>query len=170
MNRRTRQKELSRLEKELLQKEKPQNDNLLILNSESFDEYGELTMSGYNSIKEQGRFIDLLHKVTIAIPKDKLDSFSEKIKTFIITEILSIRKEERANNKLSALLLGIGAVFIATTYFLNNAKVIQEIFIVASWVFTWMAVERICFHRIGFKHKKMQLLQIVDAEVVSSQP
>jgi len=168
MNIGARKKELNRLEKDLLKQEKPQDDNLLILNSESFDEAGTLTPRGYSCLKEQGRFIDPLHNVIIDIPKNKSDGFSKSLKAFATKEIISIRKEERFNNKISILLLIVGAFFIAVSYFFNYSWVVQEIFVVASWVFTWMAVERICFERIGFKHRKMRILQIVDAEVVNS--
>jgi len=168
MSKRVRNRELMGLERELLARAKPQDDNVLILSADSFFETSGLTPGGYACLKEQGRYMDPTRDVVIVIPEARQDGFLDTLKGYAMGEIVSIRKEERLILKLSLLLLIVGVFFIAMSYVFSHTRFAQEVLVVASWVFLWMAVDKFCFERTGLRFKRLKLLQIVGAKIIHS--
>ena len=166
MNRKERHKALIQMEAELRRQSSLSDGERLTLNPEAFDGDGGLTQGGYNQLKEQSRFSLPKAAFVIHIPKMAEEPFEKDLRAFAAKEIIALRKEAHMITRLAALLIAIGTLIIGVSFQFENARVIQEICTVASWVFCWVAIEKYCFERVALKRRIIQLLQIVSAQMI----
>ncbi|MDR2203045.1 MAG: hypothetical protein LBE76_01830 [Nitrososphaerota archaeon] len=161
-------KELVQLENELLAQISSQDDNTLVLTADFFDETGELTAKGYNSLKEQARFIDFVRNVKITVPKNCTNFFHKKLSLFVAKDLVTIRKEEKRIKHLSLLLMGLGVFTLLFCYLFSIFTILYEVLLVASWVFLWAAFEKFFFEYSGLKRQRVHLLHLVNSTKTQS--
>jgi len=141
-------------------------DNTAVLYEDDFKD-GKLTAAGYNNLKEQCKTTNNAAQVEITVPENYKENFTELVESFAAKEIVFLNKKIRRIKYIvcSLMLVAIAAFILGEL--IVKAKIFNNLTVVASWVFTWTAIEKWFFEKRDLQIEKYKLLQIVSAEVVA---
>lgn len=160
------------LEKNLIQKlNSNQKNNEAVLRSDDFND-GQLSVSGYDHLKQLCDYIPYSEKIEIKIPKEYEAGFKDTLDYMGAIELSNIKKDRRAT-RLTALLLLLGGIwcFIIGSILEHRELLMGIIFgnitIIISWVFVWAAVEKWFFDTKELRQKRKSLLQILSAKITA---
>ncbi|MCL2676172.1 MAG: hypothetical protein FWE84_06320 [Firmicutes bacterium] len=159
-------KQYREIEKNLEQKFRANRENEAVLDGGDFKD-GKLSVWGYTRLKQQCDYIPFSEEIEIKIPKEHEEGFRDTLESMGAAELSRIKKDRRdAMLKALVLLLG-GVLFFAlgNIFDLLKTGIIQNIIIIASWVFVWGAVEAWFFDRKDLHEKRLSLLQILSAKI-----
>lgn len=86
------------------------------------------------------------------------------------SDIDDIDYELRIHNYKSIILFLIGTLFVFLSFIFNNItdyifEFVSEFFMISGWVFIWDMVETISIRRTGLLNKRLNKLQLYDAEI-----
>jgi hypothetical protein len=164
MNRADKIKQFKKIESALEQKYKGKRENEVSLEKTDFKD-GKLSVSGYTWLKQQCEYMGHKEDIEIRVPKEYAESFMDMLEYLAANELSCIKKDRR-NIKITALgLLVTGVLWYLVRCYFAHAIVIQEITLVATWVFVWSAVEKWFFDQNHLANRRHRLLQILCAKI-----
>lgn len=86
-------------------------------------------------------------ELAVMASKEQAETFSKALKKTSEQKILAEQKEIKRQLTISLSMLIAGILILVSGYFLKEVMLVYEIFLVASWVFIWRAVELFFFER-----------------------
>jgi hypothetical protein len=131
MNKKLNRKELNALEKRLIDKNTLSDYTILSLHDSDFCSDGKLSVSGYSDLKENAKQISMHEHITITIPPQFIDGFSETLEEYISHEITTLRKDIKLLKWSSLLLFLLGVLVFGLNRLLDDARLFYEVSIVA---------------------------------------
>lgn len=170
MDRKERFLKYRELEKELEQKLQTRRENEVLLTGEFFHEEKFSTL-GYFRLKQQCEYIAADEEIEIVLAED-CAAVEENFKsTFTIlgANELSQTKKDLLSARMSSLILMLGGIvwflmsYLAQT--LEWVMIVKELFVIATWVFVWAAIEKFFFGRKELHEKRFKLLQMLSAKI-----
>ena len=143
-------------------------DNAAVLYEEDFKN-DKLTALGYNNLKEQCKTTDNTHAIEITVPKERKENFAGGLERFAAKDVFHLNKKIRGIKYVvcSLMLVAIAAFILGE--FIVKAVLFNNITVVASWVFTWTAIEKWFFERRELQMEKYKILQIASADIKESE-
>jgi len=161
-------KDLNSLERKLIKKYSPKEENEVNLIAEDFRDR-RLTPTGYLRLKQQCEYIPYREDVEIKIPKDMDYHFKARVEYLGSHELLVIRNERKDTQKMAIILFLVGVLLFlfGMVFELYNVAVVKDIIVIASWVFVWAAVEKWFFDRKDQRENRLNILRIINAKVTT---
>jgi hypothetical protein len=157
-------KQYKKIERALEQKYKGKQENEASLEKSDFRD-GKLSISGYTRLKQQCEYIGYDKDIEIKVPMEYVENFKETLECLVTNELWYIKKDRRSIKMTALLLLAIGVLWYLVRYFFIHTVVVQEITLVATWVFVWAAVEKLFFDQKKLVDRRHRLLQILLAKI-----
>ncbi|MCL2062636.1 MAG: hypothetical protein FWH03_08465 [Firmicutes bacterium] len=164
-------KKYKQLEKNLQQKYKNRRENEVDLSRDDFKD-GKLSALGYFRLKQQCTHIDTFTEVEIKLDPDCAafqEDLTETLEYLGSRELQQVKKDKRQNRTAALILMLGGILCFALSYGLSfiehSLGVLNEIIIIASWVFVWGAIEKQFFASRELQDKRLKLLQIISAKI-----
>ena len=148
--------------------EKQFKENVIYLNEENFIN-GRFSHEGYNHLKQNSDYIPSFEDVTIVVPEQYMNNFKSVLNNMSAVELSHIKKDLHSNLLKAGIFLVVGILImiISALYVADDYPIVQDILVIASWVFVWAAVEDLFFSRKQLVNRKYKILQIVTSKVVS---
>jgi len=160
------EKRYRELEKALKEKYKNIRENEVTLDGDDFKK-GKLTIEGYERLKNQCDYIPYSEEIEIIVPCEHEKGFRESLEFMAVHELSRIRQDRRDARVAAMVLMLGGIVTFLFGVLLEHAGrgLFEYIFVIASWVFVWAAVEKWFFDRKELHEKRRSLLQILSAKI-----
>jgi hypothetical protein len=158
------------LEKSIQEKFKKVKENEVSLTNEDFKN-GRLTIAGFTNLKQQCEYIPYKQDIEIIVPEGCKNGFKTSLENMSASELSRIRKERNFNRRVALVLLFAGIMslilgnILTTVWSVPEGFFINEIILIASWVFVWGAVERWFFGGNNLRGRRTELLHILSAKV-----
>ena len=163
-------REYRELERELLSERK----HLLLTLEEGDFRDGHLTVSGYSKLKKDSDYIPSEEQLKIIVPHQYFASFRDSLE-YLAADELRLIKKTKQNILLTGiicLLVGVALLFARQFYGRDEAvgfvSFLGDLTLVAAWVFLWTAVLKFFFDPWALRKTRLDILQILCAEVVDS--
>ena len=163
----SKRKKFKKLENRLLKKNIVVNEHEVNLYADDFMD-DTLSASGYYRIHRECKHLLKNDTLRIIVPAAYADGLRKALETYGSRELKHIR-QERFDVRLAAFLLLFGGVgFLMLGVFLqkfSELALVNEVTVIASWVFVWAAVEKFFFEQKHLRDKRYLILQILTAEI-----
>jgi len=152
-----------------LERYKPElTDNIIPLYESDFGSNDKLLACGYSRLKDLTEHLNRDMKLTITMPEKYIEDFKGQLDRFVTLEIISIEKEIK-NNRIKAYMMFIISITIAVIYsMISDTFWFYDMSIVAFYVFTWGAIDRVVFWIPKLREEEDWLLQLANSEIEAS--
>ena len=157
-------KQYGKIEKTLKEKYRDKMVNEVSLKKTDFDD-GKFSVSGYIRLKQQCEYMRHKGDIEIKVPREYTEDFKDTLESLVANELLYIKKNRRSTKITALALLIIGVLWYLVRYFFIHTIVVQEITLVATWVFVWASVEKLFFDQNKLTNRKRRLLQLLFAKI-----